>query len=113
MTDRDKRIDEAINGDYTPGPWTRSQNVSNRIDGPPDGYVGPNTIAVVSNPVNHDEDANVNLIAAAPDLAEAYREKCAEVGRLREALDVALFCDLDPEDRAVIKQILEDENNEH
>lgn len=86
MTSRQERIDEAINGDYTPGPWKRSQSVSNRIDGPPDGYAGPNTVAIVSNPVNHDEDANANLVAAAPDLASAYREECAEVEKLKKDL---------------------------
>ena len=60
---------EVIEG-HTPGPWTVAAN-NRRVDGQPDGHIGPNVIADIAfaAPRTPEEKrANARLIADAPDL---------------------------------------------
>jgi hypothetical protein len=81
MTDKAK-IDDAINGDYTPGPWEARTSPLGEC------YVFARGRIFVDEvrPRTGMADADARLIAAAPDLA-------AEIKRLREALE--LFADVD------------------
>ena len=65
---------------YTPGPWQYLRSPSGPI------RVGPShncTVAVAPFPPAGDQEANVRLIAAAPELVEALREAEAALNGIR------------------------------
>ncbi len=88
--------------EHTPGPW--------RGDGQAvvAGALAPNTVAIVSIPLRHnlrahepvdgEVAANVNLIAAAPDLLAALERlrpmvcQCLPVGRALDDQSVGFIC---------------------
>ena len=106
MSDREKRIDEAINSDYTPGPW----EIDNQKTWSGD------TVVFEWVPYEGElfgKNADKRLAAAAPDLADAYREKSTEVERLRKALIDIAELQNDDQDAKIAREVLAETGEGH